>query len=90
MYPLFCVIVVLNFAFRTQADYLLGSYTAPVDLSSDKSIVSAAWQNLSLAFDDYLLHHNGSELLSGIENVTFSTGMFSIHDPAAIKLRRST
>ena len=71
------------------ADYLTPTYPAPIDLSSDKSLVAAAWQNLSSQFDNYLSGRRtpASGDLSGAENVTFSIGMFSLHDIAAAQLQ---
>ena len=67
------------------SDFLGPTYPAPKDLTSDESLVSAAWANLSKTMSSYL---NGSQSMkattaSGVANLTFSTGMFSLHDPAA-------
>ncbi|ETN38550.1 uncharacterized protein HMPREF1541_06586 [Cyphellophora europaea CBS 101466] len=69
----------------TVADFLLGTYPAPLDLSSDDSVVSASWKNFTEKFDAYLKEGEteGAEVLSGVENITFSVGLFSLHDPAA-------
>ena len=71
------------------ADYLTPTYPAPIDLSSDESLVSASWKNLSSIFDGYLKEQKtpASQSLSGVENVTFSVGVFSLHDPAATTLQ---
>ncbi|EXJ84280.1 hypothetical protein A1O3_04947 [Capronia epimyces CBS 606.96] len=70
-------------------DYLTPTYPAPIDLSGDTSFVAASWRNLSSTFDRYLKDEqsSASKSLSGVENVTFSVGMFSLHDPAATKLQ---
>ncbi|KAK5044843.1 hypothetical protein LTR84_010381 [Exophiala bonariae] len=71
------------------ADFLTGTYPAPLDLSSNKSIVTQSWKNLTTALDGYLKQNEtaGLESLSGVENLTFSLGVFSLHDPAATKLQ---
>ena len=77
----------------TLADFLGPTHPPPIDLSSDKSLVAASWKNLTSVVDAYLKgNHNSSngtssEALSGVEKVTFSAGLFSIHDPAAAKLQ---
>jgi CubicO group peptidase (beta-lactamase class C family) len=60
------------------ADYLTPTYPAPIDLSSNQSLVSASWKNLGATFDQYI-----KTKTAGVQNVTFSVGMFSLHDPAA-------
>ncbi|PVH75700.1 beta-lactamase family protein [Cadophora sp. DSE1049] len=66
-------------------DYLGPRYPPPVNLSSNSSIVTAGWKNISAALDSYL---NGTALLfTGLEELTFSIGMFSIHDPATQALQ---
>jgi hypothetical protein len=67
---------------------LLGPrYPQPTDLTSGDSLVAAAWRNLTSVFDGQLNGSSPAALLSGIENVTFSTSLFSIHDPAAESLQ---
>ena len=71
------------------ADFLGPTYPAPIDLTSDKSLVPASWKNFTSIFDAYLKGNQStaSKSLSGVENVTFSVGLFSIHDSAAAKLQ---
>ena len=71
------------------ADFLGPTYPAPIDLTSDKSLVPASWKNFTSIFDAYLKGNqsSASESLSGVEKITFSVGLFSIHDPAAAKLQ---
>jgi CubicO group peptidase (beta-lactamase class C family) len=71
------------------SDHLTPNYPAPIDLSSDESLVSASWGKLSSTFDKYLNEKQSStaNVLAGIENVTFSVGAFSLHDSGAIKLQ---
>ena len=70
------------------ADYLIGTYPAPADLTSRQSSFPAAWKNLTSTFDDYMKGtHPKSNHLIGTENVTFSVGMFSLHDPDARQLQ---
>ncbi|KAF2497639.1 beta-lactamase family protein [Lophium mytilinum] len=69
---------------------LLGPrYPVPTDLTSDDSVVTAGWKNVTSLFDTYL-HGDRSSIPNpptGLENLTFSIGMFSIHDPAAQSLQ---
>jgi CubicO group peptidase (beta-lactamase class C family) len=75
------------------ADHLIGTYPPPFDLSSENSLVAATWQNFSDAFDAYLSEGRSegivAEALSGAgaENLTFSLGVWSLHDPAATELQ---
>lgn len=71
------------------ADFLGPIYPAPIDLTSDKSLVAASWKNFTSTFDTYLKGNQttASESLSEVEKVTFSVGLFSIHDRAAAKLQ---
>lgn len=67
------------------ADFVGPTYPAPMDLSSDESAVAAGFAKLSSTLDAYL---NGSQsskaiIQAGLTNLTFSTSMFSIHDPRA-------
>ncbi|KAK0105064.1 hypothetical protein ONS95_004571 [Cadophora gregata] len=76
-------------------DYLGPRYPFPVDLSSNSSIVPAGWKNISTTLDSYLKRDNSngtasdgtSSLFTGLKEITFSIGMFSIHDPAAQALQ---
>lgn len=73
------------------ADWLGAAYPPPQDLSSKQSLVFKAWQNASAALDAYL--KNGTDkakyaaVLNGTEDVTFSAGLFSLHDAAASQLQ---
>ncbi|KEF52271.1 uncharacterized protein A1O9_11511 [Exophiala aquamarina CBS 119918] len=71
------------------AEFLIGTYPPPLDLSSNKSLISQSWKNLSANFDAYLKEKKtaGLEAFAGVENVTFSLGLFSLHDPTASKLQ---
>ena len=73
----------------TLADFLGPTYPAPIDLTSDNSLISASWKNFTSMFDAFLKgnHSTASEPLSGVEKVTFSVGLFSIHDLAAANLQ---
>lgn len=78
------------YASTAPADSLLPTYPLPVDLFGSDSLVSAAWKNLTSTFDAYLKHHvrNTNTLaLTGVGNITFSAGLFSIHDPHAKELQ---
>ncbi|KAF4968686.1 hypothetical protein FSARC_3972 [Fusarium sarcochroum] len=65
------------------ADLLGPRFPPPIDVASSNSLSSKAWQNLTKTFDEYLNGSSQSPLLAGIENITFSLGAFSIHDPSA-------
>jgi hypothetical protein len=66
----------------------LGPYPAPIHLNAENSLVAAQWQNLSSTIDAYLSGNTSSQpALAGVENITFSMGMFSLNDPAAIQLQ---
>lgn len=71
------------------ADFLGPTYPAPIDLTSNKSLIPASWENFTSTFDAYLKGNQStaSESLSGVEKVTFPVGLFSIHDSAAAKLQ---
>ena len=78
------------YATGTLADYLGPTYPAPVDLSSKNSLIPAAWSNFTSTLDSYLKNHvknTKTAPLTGIENTTFSAGLFSIHDPDVEKLQ---
>ncbi|KAI4209932.1 MAG: hypothetical protein LQ351_007158 [Letrouitia transgressa] len=71
------------------ADFLGPTYPVPLDLTSPDSLVPANWKKLSSTLDEYLKKNQTtrSAVLSGVENVTFSAGLFSVHDPAAGKFQ---
>jgi CubicO group peptidase (beta-lactamase class C family) len=75
------------------ADHLTGTYPPPFDLSSESSLVAATWQNLSDAFDAYLSDGSTEGIIAealseaGADNLTFSLGLWSLHDPAAKELQ---
>ncbi|KAI1076799.1 beta-lactamase/transpeptidase-like protein [Whalleya microplaca] len=56
---------------------------APVDLTSDQSLVRESWENITSTFEGHLSGKSPLPVLSGLENVTFSLGMFSTHDSEA-------
>ncbi|KAF4216554.1 hypothetical protein CNMCM8980_001991 [Aspergillus fumigatiaffinis] len=67
----------------TSVANLLGPvYPAPRDLSSKSSRVAAGWKSLTARF-----HRETSSDSSLLKNLTFSVGLFSIHDPAAESLQ---
>ncbi|KAL8858794.1 MAG: hypothetical protein Q9178_004711 [Gyalolechia marmorata] len=86
MYPpcsLFLPLLLLSPA-AVLGDFVGPSYPAPKDLASDESQVLAAWLNVTSTLDTYMQDPN-TQLIgtSGLKNITFSLGMFSIHDPSA-------
>ncbi|KAH7311051.1 beta-lactamase family protein [Rhexocercosporidium sp. MPI-PUGE-AT-0058] len=70
-------------------DFLGPQFPSPVDLSSNSSFVAAAWKSVSAVIDSYLeVGSNGTvENSIGLEDLSFSIGMFSIHDLAAQTLQ---
>lgn len=72
------------------ADFLGPSWTAPSDLSSDQSLVAAGFKNITATLQGYLDGTNPPTdpgLLEQMSNLTFSLGMFSLHDPSATGLQ---
>lgn len=69
------------------ADFLGPSYPAPVDLTSDDSLVASTWRNVSSNLQGLLNNTGQSASLSSLSNVTFSMGMFSLHDDNATALQ---
>lgn len=68
------------------ADFLGPRFIQPVDLSSDKSAVPAAWKNATSTLQKVLESRNPTAAgIRGLENVTFSIGLFSLNDPSASK-----
>lgn len=87
--PSLCVLIT-----GTLGGFAGPTYPAPLDLSSNASLVAESWKKLSSTLDSYLKNtsrgpSSTSASLSAAEvgNVTFSVSMFSIHDPAASKLQ---
>ena len=70
----------------TLADYLGPRYPPPTDLTTNESRIAKAWDQLTSTFDACLSGSGNSKqcaAFSGLRNVTFSLGAFSVHDPAA-------
>lgn len=71
-------------------DFLGPTYPAPLDLAGKTSLVSAAWENLTSTLDAYLNQQQNTTAtspLATVGNLTFSTGLFSLHDAAAQQLQ---
>lgn len=68
----------------TLADFLGPSYPAPWDLSSNISLVASSWRNTSSTLQGLVSDSNPDNSFS---NVTFSLGMFSLHDDDATSLQ---
>lgn len=66
---------------------LLGpGYPPPTDLTSNCSLVPAAWSNFTKIIESYILKNQTVEgLVPSLGSYTFSVGTFSIHDPEAAK-----
>ncbi|GAP92113.1 hypothetical protein SAMD00023353_6600160 [Rosellinia necatrix] len=56
---------------------------APTDLTSTASSVREQWENLTSTLEDHLTGTSHNEALSGLDAITFSLGLFSVHDPNA-------
>ncbi|TGJ84779.1 hypothetical protein E0Z10_g3971 [Xylaria hypoxylon] len=56
---------------------------APVDLTSDDSCVRSKWENITSTLEDHLTNTEHNEALSVLDSITFSLGLFSVHDPKA-------
>ncbi|KAK1759945.1 beta-lactamase/transpeptidase-like protein [Echria macrotheca] len=76
-------------------DFLGPSFPAPSDLTSDTSLVKAAWQSVTAALAAAGLGDNAkssrpantSSVLGAAQNITFSIGLFSLHDPDTTSLQ---
>ncbi|KAI1346370.1 beta-lactamase/transpeptidase-like protein [Xylaria sp. FL0043] len=55
----------------------------PVDLTSSTSRVRSKWENITSTLENHLVHKERNEALSGLDNITFSLGLFSVHDADA-------
>ncbi|KAF2816589.1 beta-lactamase/transpeptidase-like protein [Mytilinidion resinicola] len=70
------------------ADFSGPSYPPPTDLTSNHSLVAAGWHNVTSTLETYLKNQTfSSTTAAALKNVTFSVGLFSLHDPAAVKLQ---
>lgn len=74
------------------AEVLGPTYPSPIDLSSNTSIVSTTWKNLSAIFDSYFKENKTSNITAllsegEVNKITFSLGLFSLEDAAATKLQ---
>ena len=69
----------------TPALALLGpGFPAPTDLSSNSSLVHAAWSNFTATIESYIRANTTVEaLVPNLGTYTFSVGAFSIYDEAA-------
>lgn len=75
------------------ADFATGSWPAPKDLTSNSSRVRKAFANITETLQEYILNDaygnlslSTPEYIAGISNLTFSLGIFSLHDDAAPKV----
>ena len=90
MKPLQLCLLVSSLSTAALSELLGPTYPAPTDLTSSNSLVQQAWTTLSSALDDTLKQNNtapGFGDLAGAEKVTFSAGLFSLHDAAATDLQ---
>jgi hypothetical protein len=91
MHPSFhCLCLTLLSLSGVLTDFLGPSYPAPVDLSNSKSLVAAAWKNVTSTLQAYIKSDEQSStsgLVAEIKNVTFSLGVFSLNDPGATDLQ---
>lgn len=69
------------------ADFSGPSWSPPTDLTSNASLVSAAFTSLSNTLHQYITldgsSHSTPRSPAGISNLTFSLGVFSLHDSSA-------
>jgi CubicO group peptidase (beta-lactamase class C family) len=82
--------IILTLIGSVLADFLGPSYPAPTDLSSNQSLVAAGWRNVTATLQTYLNDDKqkpSSKAMAGMKNITFSMGMFSLHDPAATEMQ---
>ncbi|KAI0487025.1 beta-lactamase/transpeptidase-like protein [Xylaria cf. heliscus] len=56
---------------------------APIDLTSNSSSVRSQWENITSTLGSHLTGQARNDALSGLDNITFSLGLFSLHDPKA-------
>ena len=85
------VLTLLALSASLSAAEVLGPlYPAPVDLTSDESIVKKAWNDLTSTLDTYFVEGQNSSAfvdLALAENITWSAGVFSLHDAEATELQ---
>lgn len=71
------------------SSFLGPRYPSPTDLTSNNSLVATSFANLTSTLNLYLRGNNLTNQslapIPGIQNVTFSFGVFSVHDPSAAK-----
>lgn len=65
------------------ARYLGPLNPPPTDLASDGSHVRRTWTELTSILEGHLNGTERNEMLTGLDNITFSLGLFSAHDPEA-------
>ena len=67
----------------------IGTYPAPRDLTSSKSQVKTAWENITTTLNKAIQSKSprSAGQLAGIYNISFSMGMFSLHDKHAAQLQ---
>ncbi|PMD47083.1 beta-lactamase/transpeptidase-like protein [Hyaloscypha variabilis F] len=87
--PTVPLLLIVHLSSRAAADFSGPSYPAPVDLSSNQSLVAASWTNITSTLEIYTNDGNLSTFgtASQIKNLTFSLGMFSLNDPKATELQ---
>ncbi|KAH6667624.1 beta-lactamase family protein [Halenospora varia] len=71
------------------ANFLGPRFPAPVHFANNDSLISSGWRNFTGVLNEYLSGNREAspKLLAGLENLTFSAGMFSIHDLTAQSLQ---
>ncbi|TLD24626.1 beta-lactamase family protein [Venturia nashicola] len=86
--PLSFIAILLHSA-AVNSNFLGPQFSPPTHFASD-SLVAENWKNLGSKLDAYVRGYRqgvASSLLEGLENLTFSLGMFSIYDPTAESLQ---
>ncbi|KAL5000854.1 beta-lactamase/transpeptidase-like protein [Aspergillus recurvatus] len=69
------------------SNFLGPIYPAPNDITSSKSLVAAAWQNLTTILDQSFHNHRNSTQSRALNDLTFSVGLFSTRDSHAERLQ---
>ncbi|KAK5631474.1 hypothetical protein RRF57_007188 [Xylaria bambusicola] len=83
MYFSLSLVITLLYLPTTLARFLGPLNAPPVDLTSKVSHVRLKWEEITSTLDGHLTGIERDEALSGLDNITFSLGLFSVHDAGA-------
>ncbi|KAJ2968712.1 hypothetical protein NUW58_g10161 [Xylaria curta] len=82
--PLGFAVAIVSLWLPTAYSRFLGPLNPPpVDLTSSTSSVRLQWENITSSLEDHLTGRARNPALSVLDNITFSLGLFSVHDPEA-------